>query len=488
MVKKLEKLLKDGKIKEVQSHLEKIEPSKVARAEALTLAGISRRAGFHRLAFKILNPIVRPKNKLEKIKATPEELVEYGMILFRLGVINESRKVLNSATACPEHELFLAFTYFSEWDYAKAREILESYVSSPGISDYNLLLGKLNLAQAYVGLEDPRKAIPITKEVISKAKSLKLNLLLANALQNLIDAYIECKELKKIEESIQELKNLMGDSHYRYDLYLQETIAVTKLPDVTLLREVGKTARQKRMYEIVRKCDLLEAIATRNEDLFRKVYFGSPYPEYRKKILRQWGKPIDLGDSYLWSLNPDRKSERIFDVAEGCDVGTGKKLKKGTAVHNLLKIFAGNLYVTYKAEALYSYLFPKDNLDFRTSIHKVYDTILRARNWLESEGMGFSIAEAHGEYFLFSEGGYQLKIPVALSAAADLYDAKVKDLKAKVGSAVFTANAVVDILSVSKATATRILKRGIEDGELETFGQGKSTKYRFSAKEDKSVA
>jgi tetratricopeptide (TPR) repeat protein len=482
MISKLEKLLKEGNLKEVQSHLEKVEASKVERSDALGLAGIARRAGYHRLAFKILNPIVRPKNKLEKIKATSEELAEYGMILYRLGVISESRKVLNSLEAkkSPEHFLYLAFSYFSEWDYQKAKSLLESYVNFPGLNSYSKLLGKINLAQAYLGLEEPKKAIPIALEAIAEAKLLNLNLILANALQNLVDAYVDCKDFDKMNGPLKELKELTGD-HYRYNLYVKRSIAVTKLPDVKLIRELGKAARQKRLPELARECDFIEAVATKNAELFKKVYFGSPYPEYRKRILRHWGGPIDLGDSYLWTLNPEKKLIGVFDTVEGCEVGTKKQIKKGSSIHRLIRIFATNMYKTYKSETIHSLLFPNELLDLSSSIHRVYDTIARARSWLAAEGVGFSIAETHGEYSLVCNEGYQIKIPLEPIASQDLAEEKMRELKTLVGDRFFTVNDVKTILQASTSTANRILRELISRGEVEKIGKSNATKYRFFA-------
>jgi hypothetical protein len=482
MNEELDRLLKQGRIKEVQSHLEKVEPSKVPRGEALGLANVARRAGFHRLAFKILNPVARPKNKLEKIKPSAEELAEYGMILFRLGVMKEARKILNSPGAkdCPNHLLYLAFTYFAEWDYEKARELLDAYGKTPGLDVYSQLLGKVNLAQSHVGLDQPEPAIQLAKEVIAEAKKHNLKLILANALQNLADAYVDAKTYDKIHEPLNELKKLIGESHYRYNLYVKRALACAQLPDVTLIRELGIEAKQKRSHELARECDLIEAITTRNEELFKKVYFGTPYVQYRQRMLKYWGKPIDLGKTFLWDLNSEKKSERVFDVGDGRDETTKKEIKKGTAVHRLLKIFASNMYQTFKTEAIFCLLFPDEHLEVASSANKVYDTVARARRWLETEQIGLSINEVHNEYFLASTAGIQLRLPIDPLASNDVGDEHVLRLKDTVGPGVFfTLAEVREILNVSRSTANRILQEATMRGEVKAFGKGRATKYKF---------
>jgi len=45
--------------------------------------------------------------------------------------------------------LYRAFALFAHWDYAKAVEPLELFVKEKDISDYDRLVGKLNLGSAH---------------------------------------------------------------------------------------------------------------------------------------------------------------------------------------------------------------------------------------------------------------------------------------------------------------------------------------------------
>ncbi|OQW46969.1 MAG: hypothetical protein A4S09_16120 [Proteobacteria bacterium SG_bin7] len=483
MFDELDELLKLGSIKEVQHHLEKINVAKVPRESALPLANIARRSGFHRLAFKIVNPIVRPKNKLKRTQATPGELCEYAMILLRLGVIEESRSILASPAAkeCSERLLYLAFIYFAEWDYQSACDLLESYIALPDIDSYSKATARVNLAQSYVALEKPEDAIEVINKVVVEAKKLNWRLLHANALQNLADAYLDCKDFSKIHETLDEIRKLIGESHYRYNLYIKRVEACIKLPDVTMLRQLSDEAFKKREYELFRECNFIEAVATQNEDLFRKVYFGTPYYEYRKRILAIWGKPVDLGNSYLWDLNPKKKSNHVFDVLNGCVEGEIAQIKMGTTIHRLLTIFSENLYKTFKAEALFSYLFPDEFLQPTISTTKVYQIIQRTRRWLSTNHIGFSIGEDHGEYFLTSDKGYKLRISQQTYKPKNVGDQHIARLHEAMGEgAYFNIRNVKDILAVATASANRILKKAVEDGVLLKIGQGRSTEYVFS--------
>lgn len=478
----LDSLLKMGEIQQVQSQLESLVVSKVSRVDALPIANIARRSGFHRLAFRILNPVVFPKKQGQRTPPSPDELCEYGMILFRLGAVSESRRVLSSQTAkkSPHHLFYLAFTFFSEWDFSVASELLMAYTESKDIDHYSLLLGKVNLALSYIGLDLPNKGIEITNEVILEAKKFNYNLILANAYQNLAEVYADRKEFKKINKPLDELQKTVGSSHYRYNLYVKRILALVKLPDLKMIREVGHEAVSKRHYELARECDLTEALETKNENLFLKVYFGTPYRNYRKRMLRLWGQPIKIENSFIWGNEKIKSTDKIFDVSAGEVEGTNKTLKRGTAIHRLFCIFGANLYKTFRVEALFSLLFPNEKLHIDVSAYKVHNTITRARKWLEDNEIGISIEEFHGHFFLECQKGFKLRISREPPQAEGIGDEYLRLLRSSFGTKTsFSASEVQKLLKVSKTSTNRILQSAAEAGEIKSSGSGRSTVYQF---------
>jgi hypothetical protein len=484
MEKKLNELLLAGKIHEVQSHLEKLEVKKVPRQEILGIANVARRAGFHRLALRLLNPIVRPKNKLAKTRATPGELVEYAIILFRLGVVEESRRILLSPEVkpCAESELYLAFTYFGEWDYARAKKLLLSYIQDPAVAAYDKLIGLVNLAQAYVGNDEPDNAIEVLHAIIDQSKSRNYNLILANALQTYAEALIDKKEFAGVTKILKDIENVIGSSHYRYNLLVQKNLAVIDLyknKSAEAIVKVRNACQEKRVHELLRECDVTLAVATKDENLLHKVYFGTPYPAYRERLRRHWGKDLKVPDNFIWDLNSESstRSTHVFDVAAGVQLNSNVEIKKGTSIYRLLNAFASNLYKTFKTEALFSMLFPDEHLIINTSSHRVYDTICRARDWMKENNLNFYIDEVHGEYSLKADIKYQLKIPQEFTLKTNVHGEHIKEMLTKLGDKQFSVGEVVTALQVSVATANRYLKEAVEMKLLERLGSGRATKY-----------
>lgn len=494
MIDKLEMLLRTGKIKEVQSQLEQVELKKIERDMALKFANVSRRVGFNRLAFKILNPIVRPKNKLNAVPATPQELVEYGIVLFRLGVVNEARRILSlpELNMCPESKLYLAFTYFGEWDYEKARTLIENYTATEDIAEYDKAIGMVNLAQAYIGIDNSEKAISIISETIKMAKEKGHKLILVNSLQTFAEALIELGDYISAKQILNEIENIIGVSHYRYNLYLQKNLTLIALREnqtpapenIEFLKEVGRSARKGHLYELSREIDFVHAQVLGDDELFRKVYYGTPYPAYRNRMLKHWKKSIVLPDHYIWNLNPlagDSSSGNIFDIFEGAEIGTNKGVKKGSVKYRLLSIFSSNFYKSFKTDALFSLLFPNDYLSLNTSSHRVHDSVNRTQNWIKENDLNFFIDMTAGEYCLKSEGNYSFKIPKDFHKNESTASAQVIELINKVGNYQFDVNDAASLLKISLSTANRRIREAIEQKAVEKVGQGRATRYKRSS-------
>ncbi len=491
MVEELEKLLVEGKIADVQSRLRKISPAALPRKYALKIANISRRAGFHRLAFRILDPIIYPPSKRKSsMPPTAEELSEYGMILFRLGNLAGARNILKTEMAqrCPHSLFYLAFTYFSQWDYQQAKDILEKYVQRPELPIYSKLLGMVNLGQAYIVLEKFDNAMEIINQVIKIAEEKNLHVILANAYQCLADAFVEQGDFKKAQEKIKKLKTLIGVSHYRYNLYVKRIEALSQLPDVKLLRELRSEALRKKHFELARECDLIESLSTKDKDLFCKVYFGTPHKCYRERMLRLWRAPIDLGSHWSWQLNPQKINGPTLDLKTGQVEGTDIKIKVGTSIHKLFSVFASDPYKTFQKEALFALIFPKEKLG-KVSSYRVHDTIWRARKWLASQKIDIVINEIHGEFFLTSENGFQIRLELDVGVPSSTLNEYFDQIRKSLGSdSSFGAEEIKTALNISRATANRILADALSSGLVVKMGSGKNTKYQFTDVTFKKIA
>ncbi|MCB0384157.1 MAG: hypothetical protein KDD43_02095, partial [Bdellovibrionales bacterium] len=76
--------MRSGKGHKVRQALRTLNLSRVPRSQAPIVANLAHRLNLPDLALRLLNPIVRPKDHLDK-QATPRECAEYAVALIRLG-------------------------------------------------------------------------------------------------------------------------------------------------------------------------------------------------------------------------------------------------------------------------------------------------------------------------------------------------------------------------------------------------------------------
>lgn len=494
MIKELNDLLKTGKIKEVQSQLEALEVKKVERSQAFGLANLARRVGFNYLAFRILDPLIKPPDGLKIKPPSAAELVEYGIILFRLGVVTEAQRILTSPEVSerPERSLYLAFICFSEWDYAKAAALLEEYLQSRDLSEYDRLVGQINLAQAYVEAK-PEVALPLLESTLAAAKENNYKVVHANSLQIYAEALITNNRLKEARDTLQEIERVLGSDHFRYNLYLKKAWAMISIKEngsnltegLNSLKEISQFAKEKRNCELARECAFQFSLLTRDEELLKHIYFGTPHQAFRQRMMRLWGRSVDFGEFYHWNLNPVSEVTPLesFSVDEGFIGIKGSGIKKGTSGHRLLLILASDFYKTFKAEELFSLLFPDQHFHLETSRHRIHETISRTRNWLKAKGINLVINESQGAYVLSSEVQFKVKVLKDLRIKADVLSTNMAELLRVVGDNVFTSYDVCNILKVPTSTTRRYLRVALKQKMVVKMGQGRSTKYRKSSVE-----
>jgi hypothetical protein len=176
-------MIRKGQIVSARRELRALSNKKVGRADAAQFGLLAWRAKIGRLGIKALNPIVRPPPR-SKVFADEEEKAAYAACLIQVGAIDEGLEILNSldTRGLPQVLLLRVSALVARWDYHEAIPLLVEYIRSPLVDDYQKLVGRVNLASAYIYEKRGDEAAELLPPIIEQAESQKLNLLYANAL------------------------------------------------------------------------------------------------------------------------------------------------------------------------------------------------------------------------------------------------------------------------------------------------------------------
>ncbi|MGE0763886.1 MAG: hypothetical protein AB7N80_11460 [Bdellovibrionales bacterium] len=311
----------------------------------------------------------------------------------------------------PEADFYLALTLFKLWNYEEAISVLSRYVSSPQITDYQRLVGNVNLAAAYITERHFEQARSLLDKIRIEAEQKQHLLLLGNISELTSQLCFYEKRYDEARDYLAQAKAVLSDNNQLYALFVEKWLSITDLmefgPDhkrLQRLEAVRKESLRMKHWSSVRECDLFLSLATSDQELFKKIYYGTPIAGYRSRMLRLFNiSEAQLEKEYNWCPQGSPLSKKLLlDVERGIAVKSGVKLKKDQLPHRLLKILCSDFYAPFKPEELFSLLFDNEKFNTETSVARVYNGVSALKAWLQQSKLPVQIVN--------EESGYQIQV------------------------------------------------------------------------------
>lgn len=485
LVEELEELSRNGLGAEVRKRLQSLVVVKVPRPHRLAIANVARRNNLPLLAIRLLNPIVRAERELD-LPASPQELAEYASGLLYIGAGKEADELLTTLnpSVLPRVLLYRAFTCFSRWEYEQALPLLKNYLEHE-TDPYLNTVGEVNLAAALVFLGLP-EAEALLEGLRAKTLAREYWLLHGNSLELSALYSLSNKQYRDTKKYLAEAAEVLKKSQSLNDLFVRKWSAVVNLhQDPTATETLAQIEQLKtegaryQNYETVRDLEFHLAIETRNQKLFERVYFGTPYSAYRKtlrdKIPKQWIIP----ESYLLTAPKDATPHTILNLKLGTS-GSGKNLlKPGQILHRALVLLIEDFYHPKRVGTLHSDLFPDSYFNPISSPNRIYQVISRLRRWTNEAHLPLKVGEGHGTYWAHVRTGLGVLVEEEKPAASKVspHQTLLERLDAQ-GLGEFSANQACEGLGLSRSAFNRFAKWAVDSGALEKRGQSSATHYR----------
>ncbi len=484
-----EALIRQGKFDSAREFLRATNLAKISRTEALQFANYARRSQLYTLAIRALWPIVRAEN-IKLTKPTDMESAEYAVSLLRLGAVHEAKQLLLASAhrGHAESHLYLAWCHFNQWEYAQALPFLQTYVALPDLPDYSRIVGKVNLASTFVFLRKLEAADQLLGEIRAYTKQNNLTLLYGNCLELSAQAAMESRNFNLAEEHLDEAWGLFKETQSFARLFLSKWRAKLHLErgnyeiGFSELEKVRKEAQAHRVYETLREVDRLRAYFSKDRALALKVYWGTPYPEYRNFFIeKEILKPTDVDQDYHYL----QKSSQIIDLKQAIlnsDDGKNKQiLDSGRVSHRLLMILANDFYKPHSLGSIFSNLFFEEFYEPITSPNRIYQQIHRLKK--EMSGL-IQVNEVKGKYSVVPQANCCFKF--------DSHDREThihsreqviwNEIHQTFGHKSFRTQELKQSLGISQSSATRILRWALKNGRANKVSAGPHTQYQCEIK------
>ncbi len=490
----LDELIRSGEGGKVREILEGLEIGKIPRRQRASLAKISLRVGMSKFCLALFRDS-RGHEGPGEFNLTSEELLQFGMAHKQVGAPDHALQIFNQIDnkKYPDSSLYSAITLFTQWRYREAIAHLENYLANSSLSDYDRLVGHINMGAALIIDEQIDRAKVHLQNSIELAKMGKFILLRGNALELMAQVHIYQRHFSQAEFCLQEGLQLVNKSAPAYHLFVKKWLAISEVyrtnaatPSLRQLDSVREEAIGMRHWETVRDCDFFFAVTKRDRTLFLRLYFGTPFPGYRERLVRHFPENVEIPEHFDW-FGYVRQADRsaatvpVFDLIPTA-VGVYKnKTKSQNLSVRILRILSRDFYAPIKPYSLYLSLFPNERLDPIAANPKIFTAIGRAKRWIEDSRLPFQIENDNNGYRLFWDQPFVLRIPKDLDPTLISADS-LAHLKKHFSTMDFSSSEAANVLNLSKRSALHLLNRAVKEGTLIVSGAGRRTRYHFGPK------
>jgi tetratricopeptide (TPR) repeat protein len=460
VIRRYEDMIRAGRLQAVAQELEGLNSAQVAQADRLPLAAICRRAGLIATGLRLLKPLVFPDRKVFRADASAAEIAEYAALILRAGAAEQARRMLArvDTNAAPEARLYRAFCLFRTWDYAAAVPELEAYLKS-GVSDYQALVGKVNLAASLTAMSRLPEAEALLAELAAATRSGKHFRLGANVYELRAQVQIQRGRFALARRDLERAARALGANSPRDIFFVNKWTAVIdalKDGNESALLEFRAHALATRNWESLREADRYLLQVRFDEDRFHHLLFGTPFTGYRRWLCDEFGREAASGEYHLRAAGP-------FSI-------------DADSLPRVAQILVRDFYRPAGVGSLFGELFPGEYFDVDSSPHRVHQAVHRARR--ELRGAGFSIEQADGTYHFRIEGTLRVPLerpPCEIDALANLRQARGYGI---------TRRQACAHLGISESRFKRLMNAAIEDGRFTRQGQGAAVRYLLKSRRD----
>ena len=480
LIQQCEQDLRAGQAQKIHLLFKTINLSKIPREFQLALANIARRTGLFLAGLKILNGTVRTL-----ADATSAELAEYAVLLQKIGAVEEASELLNHVNkdTAPVGHLYQAFQCFHEWNGAGAVPHLEKFLSSD-LSDYDRAVGRINLAAALLQSDQGERAESLLNEDIEANHAKGYTRLECNGYELLTQALLQRADFKSARLMIERAHILLAREEspdIQFVNKWQAIIEAHERQSIEPLQKLRSEAFERQDWEVVRDADLFICKMRFSTELFHKLYFGTPYEFYRKRIITTLDVNVpDLSRPYGYA-NASRKPEPLFDLAKGELIKNGVAeavVEPGSKIHQVLTSLLMDLYRPLRVAGIFAYIFPEEIFNPFDSPDRIHRLIARTRKTFKELDVPLEIVNHHDAYSVHLNGGVGIQL-MGNRQLTERNGVLLRQLEGQFGVAGFTPREAIKFLDVSPSTFKRLVSWGIKAKKIEKIGAGSAVVYRL---------
>ena len=471
-----DKMIRSGQINQAWSLIKDLSLNQLSRDRLLELSNLARRVQQPLFALQALSKFI--KRHVEGTdKAKDEEVLAYVGSLIKLGFFRESQVWLNSLDSNKNPQVYdlKARLYIAKWEYSKAARELKKYLRLIKKESYAYLVGSLNLCASLVSSSQSATALKQLKNIQKIAELGGHKLILGNTYELEAQALMAMKSYDDALEALMKSQKILGNDGNIWAFYVRKWRYFIEcrqkgFSDEMLARglRLQKESVESCYWEDNREIDRFLATQQQDQQALIRVYFGTHYVEYQKRLIENYPDKIKIPPQIDCAFLSAGADSKLFDPK--AELASSPKLRM------LFHVLTQDLYRPTPLGYIFDSIYDEDYFDPFHTPERIYALVRRLREKIGATGL-FDIQ--------WDTSGVQLKAisPVRVrlyrKVKADRADDLLPDLRSHFGKKWFTSTEASNFLGTSKTSTARWISRAREIYKMELEGRGKSTRYRF---------
>lgn len=472
----IENLIRSGSLQQAKREIQKLAQNKNSRLDRLQIANWARRVGLEQITMRLLHHHVRAEEN-----PTAVELTEYAMALIKQGFFMEAHEILSRPIVekSESFNLFRGFAYIYQWDYESARPFLSRYLEQT-LTEYQRKIGEINLAACDTLLE------PSAKEHLSRLEKLEIDCgkigakrIQANALELMAQTFVYLKDYKSALKILTRAEKMMNIDATFEGSFIKKWRAFAELgknpesnSSIQNVIRVREEARALGYFEVVRDCDFHLGIWNRNRTVLQRVYYGSPFPAYRQRVVAEAKDKLNIESSYLWRLNNTKRPEKWIDLKTGQNEKGNLIISPEKQILQLLAVLASDFYRPIQVSNVFQTLFPDQYFDPFSSSNRIDQAILRLRRYLRDQKIPLLVTKSSGFNIIASSDFGLIKY-----LDHSNQDAEFEKIEMVFKNSEFKLREALKVFKIPQRSLQALFKKWVDAGKLKVIGGGSNTRY-----------
>jgi hypothetical protein len=356
------------------------------------------------------------------------------------------------------------------------------------LSEFQIALAKLNLASSHEFEGHTAKARALTEELLPLAGGRQWRLIERDAL--LLAGELGMRRADWGDARRRFREALAVSEGAGLDPILAEKwLAILDIHEFpgdaasfTRLETLKAKAIGLHKWEVSRDCDFHSACVRRDGEILNRLYYGTYFGSFRRRLIRDTREFWTPPNHYLWRPAPG-SGGTVVDVSMGefRQGGRSEKLENDMRLR-LFQILTLDLYRPFKIGGLFLELYPDKHFDVINSSQTVANVIQRLRGLFRERGWGMDVECVDRLYRLSVRGDFTFILSDSRVQNLDSlapYRERLALLKRHWPYQVFSAKQAARTLAIPLAESRKLLRRASQERDVLALGRTSSRLYRF---------